>query len=188
MAIDFCSQSSFITHGICLRHPGRTSRKSSMLLLHHYTTRGEEARAIIRNFRNLGQEEEEEVEMEVLWLTSQNSNNNDTDTTNDHPSTANNNEQPDEVHDEPTTQTEEQLQQQEELPSPPPIRVSFRYFARNNRIPLVSSILFPLPNNSVVSTLSFIIRPYSLMVSLPILFKEPFLPLRSMWSLPLERS
>jgi len=96
------------------------------LLLNHYNTRADEARATIRQFRNFQHEEDEEaVEMEVLLMT----NNGNT------PSQSASFEEAthQEDHDDGNTEEEAQL-------------MSFKNFALDpeNRIALVSSILFPV--------------------------------------------
>jgi Sugar (and other) transporter len=93
------------------------------LLLHHYETRGEEARAIIRRFRKFHSEAlEEAVEMEVLLMTNSVSTTSLTDSPQPTPTTT------------PTTTI------------PSTNATTFTQFALDpcNRIPLVSAILFPI--------------------------------------------
>ena len=95
------------------------------LLLHHYETRGDDARTIIRQFRNLQQSEQDEeaVEMEVLLMTNHGSSN----------SAATTQEQPQE---DTTTNTTPATSSSS----------SFKDYVQDpaNRIPLVSAIFFPV--------------------------------------------
>lgn len=109
------------------------------LLLHHYNTRGNEARAIIRKFRNYseGEEDQEAVEMEVMLMTTGRS-------TEQHQQQSQQ-EEADETEEEGGPRRRRTAAPQSESAAHEE-DISFKEFAMDpsNRIPLVSSILFPI--------------------------------------------
>lgn len=109
------------------------------LLLHHYNTRADEARATIRNFQNIqqGEDNDETVEMQVLLMTN-----------NMNGSPPSSSSQQSAAAAAEASQEDQQLQLAADYrgAEDEPQYNSFQEYALdpNNRIPLVSSILFPV--------------------------------------------